>query len=213
MTTTTINNARDLFRSAYENRYTWDTDFPGYSADLQVTQGEEVYTAKVKINADYSVEVSGIDDKKVTESITHQLRDIVTHRQRSSFEKTHGKNEFSLGKTADNGAVEILVNGSAMGSHYQVKENIVSHVSRNMGKMRFVIDTQETLDTGSGYVPTRYYVVFVDTQTEQVTQEQHNFDQFTQVGNYYIMSHKVIKSIEGGKEIITEFTFSNIVLI
>jgi Protein of unknown function (DUF3386) len=213
MTTTTINNARDLFRSAYENRYTWDHNFPGYTADLQVTQGEEVYTAKVKINADYSVEVSGIDDEKVKESINHQLRDIVTHRQRSSFEKTHGKNEFSLGKTADNGAVEILVNGNAMGSHYQVRENIVSHVSRNMGKVRFVIDTQETLNTGSGYVPTRYYVIFLDTQTEQVTKEQHNFDQFTPVGNYYIMSHKVIKSIEGGKETITEFNFSNIVLL
>ncbi|MGB5592975.1 MAG: DUF3386 family protein [Crocosphaera sp.] len=25
---------RDLFRAAYENRYTWDQNFPGYTADV-----------------------------------------------------------------------------------------------------------------------------------------------------------------------------------
>lgn len=31
--------ARDLFRAAYENRYTWDSDFPGYVADVELRQG------------------------------------------------------------------------------------------------------------------------------------------------------------------------------
>jgi len=36
-------SASELFRAAYENRYTWDENFPGYSADVQL-QGHEVYT-------------------------------------------------------------------------------------------------------------------------------------------------------------------------
>ncbi|WP_152964757.1 DUF3386 family protein, partial [Limnoraphis robusta] len=29
-------NARDLFKAAYEHRYTWDSNFPGYSADIEL---------------------------------------------------------------------------------------------------------------------------------------------------------------------------------
>ncbi|MGF1672084.1 MAG: DUF3386 family protein, partial [Rivularia sp. (in: cyanobacteria)] len=31
----TSKTAQDLFQTAYENRYTWDEDFPGYSAKVQ----------------------------------------------------------------------------------------------------------------------------------------------------------------------------------
>ena len=84
-------SARELFRAAYENRYTWDENFPGYSADVEIKQGDEVYTGKARINSDLSVEVTGIEDEKVQESVYNQMRDIVTHRKRSSFEKAHGK--------------------------------------------------------------------------------------------------------------------------
>ena len=33
-------SARDLFRTAYENRYTWDSSFPGYTADVTFTSGD-----------------------------------------------------------------------------------------------------------------------------------------------------------------------------
>ena len=61
--------AREKFRAAYENRYTWNENFPGYSADIQLTQGDEVYTGKVRVNRDLSVEVTGIEDEKVQESV------------------------------------------------------------------------------------------------------------------------------------------------
>jgi len=33
--------ARDLFRAAYENRYTWDSDFPGYVADVERSKSRD----------------------------------------------------------------------------------------------------------------------------------------------------------------------------
>ena len=30
------------FRAAYENRYTWDSDFPGYTTKLELKQGDEI---------------------------------------------------------------------------------------------------------------------------------------------------------------------------
>ena len=55
--------AQDVFRSAYENRYTWDKDFPGYKATATMISGDEKYQAKATINSDLSFEVSDIEDE------------------------------------------------------------------------------------------------------------------------------------------------------
>ena len=99
-------NARELFKTAYEHRYTWDSNFPGYSADIQIEQGSETYNGHISIKPDFTVEVSGFSDEKVQESVYTQMRDIVTHRKRSTFENSHGKNSFSLGD------VKLLPNGN-----------------------------------------------------------------------------------------------------
>ena len=41
--------AEQLFRQAYENRYTWDENFSGYEADVTMKTGDVSYTGKVKI--------------------------------------------------------------------------------------------------------------------------------------------------------------------
>lgn len=206
-------SARELFRTAYENRYTWDENFPGYSADVQLTQGNEVYTGKVRINGDLSVEVTGIENEPVQESIYTQLRDIVTHRKRSQFEQSHGKNEFNLGNTDESGAMEILVKGDAMGSNYKIRGTEICQVSRVMGRMAFVIDTHESLDTGEGYVSSRYDAVFRNPQTDEVTAVLKFEDTYKKVGDYYVMTNQVVHEYKQGERITTEFNFSNIKLL
>ncbi|KJH71482.1 DUF3386 domain-containing protein [Aliterella atlantica] len=210
MTETT---ARDLFKAAYENRYTWDANFPGYSADVQVKQGDEVYNGQIRINRDLSVDVEGIEDETVKESVYTQLRDIVTHRKRSQFEQAHGKNEFSLGEQDDTGATAILVKGDAMGSNYKIRGKEICQVSRVMGRMAFVIDTQESVDTGKGYVSSRYDVVFRNPQTDEVSRVLKFKDTFAPVGDYYIMTNQAIESYENGTRTVTEFSFSNAKLL
>jgi hypothetical protein len=206
-------SAKELFQVAYENRYTWDQNFPGYSADVQIKQGDEVYTGKVRINRDLSVEVTGIEDEQVQESVYTQLRDIVTHRKRSAFEQAHGKNEFSLGNQDGTGAVEILVKGDSMGSNYKIRGTEICQVSRVMGRMAFVIDTYDSLDTGKGYVATRYDAVFRNPQTNEVTNVVNFEDTYEQIGDYYVMTKQIIKSKRGGEQTTTEFNFSNVRLL
>jgi hypothetical protein len=206
-------SARELFKAAYENRYTWDQNFPGYSADVEIKQGDEVYTGKVRINSDLKVEVTGIEDEKVQESVYNQMRDIVTHRKRSSFEQAHGKNEFNLGEADSTGAVEILVKGDAMGSNYKVRGTEISQVSRVMGPMAFTINTNESLDTGEGYVSTGYNAIFRNSKTGDLMGKREFEETYEKVGNYYVMTRQVVDAIEGEGRITTEFNFSNIKLL
>jgi hypothetical protein len=206
-------SARELFRAAYEHRYTWDENFPGYSADVQLKQKDEVYTGKVRINRDLSVEVTGIEDEQVQESIYTQMRDVVTHRKRSKFDSSHGKHEFNLGKTDENGAVEILVKGDAMGSNYKIRGTEICQVSRVMGRMAFVIDTYESLETDKGYLASRYDAVFRNPQTNEVTTVLKFEDFYQKVGDYYVMTKQIVQEYKQGERIITEFNFSNVKLL
>lgn len=210
MTETT---ARDIFQAAYENRYTWDSNFPGYTAEVKLQQGEETYTGKICVQPDLSVEVTGISDDQVQESVYTQLRDVVTHRKRSTFEKAHSKNEFSFGESDADAAVEILVRGDAMGSNYKVRGKEICQVSRVMGRMAFTINTKSSLDTGEGYVSAAYDVVFRNPETQELLRKNDFEDTYEKVGNYYLMTRQVIHSLEKGQNLTTKFEFFNMQLL
>jgi hypothetical protein len=205
------NQARDRFRAAYENRYTWNDNFPGYTAELELKQRDESYRATIQINADFSVLVSGIDDEKVRESINYHLRDVITHRKRNSFESTHGKNSFALGETDETGAVEILVKGDSMGSNYKIRGTEICQVSRVMGAMAFSINTSKSFDTGEGYISTGYHAIFRDAKTNELKGEREFSETYEKFGDYYLPTHQIIDSIDkDGTKITTEFIFSAI---
>lgn len=211
---TETNVARDRFRAAYENRYTWDSNFPGYITKLELKQGDEVYTAEIKVNSDLSVEVTGIEDEKVAESVYNQMRDIITHRKRNTFENAHGKNTFTLGEEDSTGAVEILVKGDSMGSNYKIRGTEICQVSRVMGPMAFVINTNESLDTGEGYISTGYNAVFRDSKTNDLKGKREFNESYEKFGNYYLPKKQVIEAIDkDGVKITTEFIFSETKLL
>lgn len=202
-------NGREIFRSAYENRYTWE-HFPGYRAAVTLTQGDETFSGQVEIASDFSVKVTGIDQADVIKTLEYQLRDIVTHRQRNAFDKVHGENRFRLGETDATGAIEILVTGKSMGSAYKVRGREICHVQRNVGPMRFVINTLATLDTGSGYLPAVTEAQFFNGQTGDLTKEVRYEDSYTQVGDLFLMSGQTIVAREGDRETKTTLTFTNL---
>ncbi|BAU07125.1 DUF3386 domain-containing protein [Fischerella sp. NIES-3754] len=210
---TTPDTARKLFQTAYESRYTWDKNFPGYSADVQVVQGAEVYTGQVRINHDMSIEVTRVSDQQVAEGIYTQLQDMVTHRQRIAFEESHGNHEFVLGERDNTDAVEILVKGNSIDSNYKIRDKQVCQVNRTMGRMAFVIDTYQSLDTGEGYIPISYQATFRNTQTNKVTSILKFEDTYEKIGNYYIMTKQVVQEyIDDKNTTNTDFNYSNIVL-
>jgi hypothetical protein len=212
MTTTIVSSeltAQKLMQSAYENRYTWDANFPGYTADLTYTTGSAVHKGKVRVNPNLSVEVLNVEDATAKQAITQQMQEIAIHRVRRSFADTHGKNTFSLGETDETGAVEIIVGGKSAGDRYKVRNNEVCMVHRHIHGIVVTINTFSSHQTPTGYLSHRYHSVYRDPQTNEIKGESHYTDNYTEVGGYYILSDRTIES--NGST--SSFSFSNIQLL
>jgi len=206
-------SARDLFRAAYENRYTWDKTFPGYTADVQLKEGDTVHTGTICINADMSFDVADVADEAAKKAIHGQLWEIAVHRVRRSFEETHGQNIFELGETDDTGAVEIFVSGKAMGDRYKVRNNEVCLVHRHIHGTVVTINTYSSIQTGEGYLSHRYDSVYHDVKTGELKGKSEFEDGYEKIGDHRIMTRRVIFSEQDGKRTRTEFDFSNVRLL
>jgi hypothetical protein len=207
-------SARDLFRAAYENRYTWDQNFPGYTADVTYTHNGQTYTGQAKVGADLKPVVTGVADETAQKAIHGQLFEVAIHRVRRGFEQTHGQNTFSYGETLADGTVEILMGGKAEGDKYHVRNNEVSMVHRHIHGVVVTIHTFSSHDTGAGYLSHRYDSVYHDPETGEQKGGLSIFeDSYEPVGEYYILARRSIETATDGAPDGQEFVFSNISLI
>ncbi|MFO0054837.1 MAG: DUF3386 family protein, partial [Dolichospermum sp.] len=70
--------AETLFQTAYESRYTWDKNFPGYAANVQLLQEGEVYSGKIQIDPSLNIQVTEVADQQIAAGIDIQLQEVVT---------------------------------------------------------------------------------------------------------------------------------------
>lgn len=206
-------SAQDLFRAAYENRYTWDSHFPGYHADVTYTHNDQTYAGQIRVGSDLKPTVTGIGDEAAQKAIHGQLFEVAIHRVRRSFTDTHGQNTFRYGETRPDGAIEILLGGKADGDRYEVRDNEVTLVHRHIHGVVVTIHTFSSHHTGEGYLSHRYNSVYHDPQTGVQKGGLSNFeDGYQQVGAYFILCRRAITTEVNGGVDRQEFVFSNLAL-
>ncbi|MGC1307346.1 MAG: DUF3386 domain-containing protein [Phormidesmis sp.] len=204
-------SARELVQAAYENRYTWDKDFPGYTTDVTLKLGDQTFQGSARVNPDLSAEVFGIEDEEASKTVKSQLWEVAIHRVRRPFEKSHGENTFRIDGRAEDGAVKIAVGGKAEGDAYKVKDNEFTMVHRHIHGVVVTINTFSAYDTGSGYLSHTYDSVYHDPKTGEQKQGRSEFtDDYTKVGDYTVLAKRTVTSADGpGMEV----SFSNIELL
>ncbi|NMF66546.1 hypothetical protein DP113_25500 [Brasilonema octagenarum UFV-E1] len=213
MTVTQV-SAQELFRAAYENRYTWETNFPGYTADVTYKQDEQVFTGKVRINSNLKAEVFEIEDDQAKQVIHNQAWEIAIHRVRRSFEQTHGENTFRYGQTDETGAIEIFLGGKSEGDHYKLRNNEVCLVHRHIHGVVVTINTFSSHETGEGYLSHQYDSVYHDPKTGEQKGGRSEFtDEYEKVGDYFILNRREIRTQTAAQPSIQEIIFSNIQLL
>ncbi len=206
--------AQDLFRAAYDNRYTWDAQFPGYRAHVTLQAGATPHIGQIQVNSDLTFEVLGIADQTARRTINGQLWEMTIHRARRSFAETHGDNTFELGNIDETGTVEILMGGAAMGNRYRVRDNTVCFVHRQIRDLVVNIDTFSTLQTEAGYLSTGYRSIYLDPETGQVKHPETSLeDTFENIDGYYLLTQRLICTEENGAPKLTKVQFSNLELL
>ena len=185
---------REVFRSAYENRYTWEPGFSGYKGRCIWQQDDQRVEGHFEIGADLKAKVEGIEDEQVLKAINSQLWEVAIHRVRRSFEQTHGENTFTAGDT-DAVGTEVLVGGKGEGDRYRIKGDVVTMVHRHIHGTVVTIFTTAVTDTGSGYLSHTYTSQYADPTSGEARGGRSSFkDTFVALpgGGPWVLQERVI---------------------
>ena len=187
---------RSLFAEAYNNRYTWDPGFGGYSGRCLWSQGDQQVEGRFNVGSDLKAEIEGISNEEVHKAVASQLWEVCIHRVRRPFEVTHKDNQFNAGDSTDEG-LEVLVGGKGEGDKYRIKDDVVTMVHRHIHGTVVTIHTEEVTDTGSGYLSKRYSSQYADPASGEAKGGVNHFlDTFVPLGEggTWVLSERVIRT-------------------
>ncbi len=202
-------DCRDAFRAAYQNRYTWDPGFSGYSGRCIWLQGERSVEGTFHVGSDLKAKVEGVSDPEVEKAFASQLWEVCIHRVRRTFEQTHSENTFTAGDCTDEG-LEVIIGGKGEGDKYRIKNDVVTMVHRHIHGTVVTIHTESTTDTGMGYLSHTYTSEYADPSTGKSKGGINTFeDQFVPLdgnGPWVLASRRVTTASFDGQD-ASEQTF------
>ena len=209
-------NCKELFKKAYEKRYTWTNNFSGYKGKCIFSCNSDSYEGKFSLGKDFKPEIQNIDDKGIVKSISSQLFEVCIHRVKREFQEIHSKNNFNLIKESKNGT-EMIVSGKNEGDRYRVKNNSINMVYRKIHGIIIEIFVQEFFDTGSGILSKRYTSQQIDSNTLKTNSLKLEYeDRFINIGstNIWILNSRFIKYLnKNQEEEIQKFIFEDLSLL
>jgi len=209
-------NCKEIFRKAYENRYTWKNEFNGYKGKCIFFVNNNIHEGEFLLGKDFKPNIQKIEDEKVVKSIASQLFEVCIHRVKREFEAVHSENTFNLLKNSESG-IEMSVSGKNQGDKYRVKNNYINMVYRKIHGTIIEIFVEEFLDTGIGSLSKKYSSQQINPDTlEKNSQKLEYEDEFLNMGkdDYWILNSRTIKYINQDKEEETQkFIFENLCLL
>ncbi len=209
-------NCKELFKNAYERRYTWDTKFSGYKGKCIFSVNSDTYKGNFILGKDFKPEIDNIDDQKIVKSISSQLFEVSIHRVKREFKEIHSKNNFNLIKDSESG-IEMLVSGKSEGDKYRVKNNCINMVYRKIHGIIIEIFVQEFFDTGSGILSKKYTSQQIDPNTLKANSLKLEYeDRFINIGSQdvWILNSRSIKYLnKNQEEVIQKFIFEDLSLL
>tara|TARA_B100001029_G_C14907965_1_gene364730 strand:- start:34 stop:684 length:651 start_codon:yes stop_codon:yes gene_type:complete len=209
-------NCKELFKKAYEKRYTWNNKFNGYKGKCIFSTNKDTYEGNFVLGKDFKPEIQIIDDQKIAKSIASQLFEVSIHRVKRQFDEIHAKNNFNLLKDSQKG-IEMIVSGKSEGDKYRVKDNCINMVYRKIHGIIIEIYVQEFFDTGSGFLSKKYTSQQIDPNTfKKISLKLEYEDKFINIGSQeiWVLNSRFIKYLNNNQEEeIQKFIFEDLFLL
>ncbi len=209
-------NCKELFKKAYEKRYTWNSEFCGYRGKCLFSVNNNTYKGDFVLGKDFKPTIQNIYDKEIVKSISSQLFEVSIHRVKREFEEIHSKNNFNLIKESESG-IEMIVSGKSEGDKYSVKNNCINMVYRKIHGIIIEIFVQEFFDTGNGFLSKKYTSQQINPNTLEANSLKLEYeDRFINIGSQdiWILNSRSIKYLnKNQEEEIQKFTFEDLSLL
>ena len=209
-------NCKELFKKAYEKRYTWSHNFCGYKGKCIFSVNSDTYKGDFVLGKDFKPEIDNIDDQKIVKSISSQLFEVSIHRVKREFKEIHSKNNFNLIKDSDSG-IEMIVSGKSEGDKYRVKNNFINMVYRKIHGIIVEIFVQEFFDTGNGLLSKKYTSQQIDPNTLKANSLKLEYeDSFINIGSQdiWLLNSRSIRYLnKNQEEEIQKFNFEDLSLL
>ena len=209
-------NCKEIFRKAYENRYTWKNDFNGYQGKCIFMNNNNIHEGNFVLNKDFKPNIQNIEDEKIIKSIASQLFEVCIHRVKRDFESVHSENNFNLLKNSESG-IEMSVSGKNEGDKYRVKNNCINMVYRKIHGTIIEIFVEEFLDTGIGSLSKKYSSQQIDPETLKANKQKLEYeDEFINIdkSGHWILNSRTIKYLnQNQEEEIQKFVFEDLCLL
>ena len=209
-------NCKEIFRKAYESRYTWNKDFKGYKGKCIFLTNNKLHKGIFVLGKDFKPNIQQIEDENIVKSIASQLFEVCIHRVKREFESVHSENNFNLIKNSESG-IEMSVSGKNQGDKYRVKNNCINMVYRKIHGTIIEIFVEEFFDTGTGFLSKKYSSQQIDPDTLKTKSQKLEYqDDFINIGkeDYWILKSREIKYVNQNQEKETQkFIFEDLCLL
>ena len=209
-------NCKEIFKSAYKKRYTWNNDFKGYKGKFIFSTNHDLHKGDFILGKDFKPEIQKIDDQEIVKIVGSQLFEVSIHRLKRDFHSIHANNNFNLCKSSDIG-IEMKVSGKNNGDMYRVKDDCINMVYRKIHGTIIEIFVQEFLDTGVGFLSKKYTSQQIDQDTLKACSPKLEYeDKFINIGNknIWILQSRTIKYLNKNQEKSTQkFIFEDLCLL
>ena len=209
-------NCKEIFRKAYDNRYTWKNEFSGYKGKCIFFVNNNIYEGEFLLGKDFRPNIQNLEDEKIIKSISSQLFEVCIHRVKREFKSVHSENNFNLLKNSQSG-IEMSVSGKNQGDKYRVKNDCINMVYRKIHGTIIEIFVEEFLDTGIGSLSKKYSSQSIDPDTLKTKSQKLEYeDEFINIDeeDCWILNSRTIKYLnQNQEEEIQKFVFEDLSLL
>ncbi|MBW3543232.1 MAG: DUF3386 family protein [Planctomycetes bacterium] len=190
-------SAEELMRRAHEARAEWGEGFPGFEADVVVSQDDTRVKGRLSVSADGELTLTLAEGLKDEQAVRRRLESLVQHRQAG------GEREYDVDFADESHSHPlgrlIRFNDDRLHSIYRVKGDVITEVHRTMGESRFTISVLDVSRNKQGkYLPHIYTVSFWDAKTGDLKDAFTTSNEWKAVGGFDLPSR--ILTVSTGNE-------------
>ncbi|MCC6832363.1 MAG: DUF3386 family protein [Thermoleophilia bacterium] len=148
-TGTTESPVTGRLRAAHEGVYRWPDGFPGFTADLLVTEAGQEIPGRLTARSGAEPEVAFRESGPLSDWAAGELVMMVGHRAPRGFEEADGRYAHRAGDTED-GALRIHIDDPLSSSYLVDDDGRIVEVTRSPGATTFSIRILEAVTAPTG---------------------------------------------------------------